>query len=285
MRRYIFCLIFACLVIAVRAENLWAVPAFSLKANEAKSPPRVIIESRQRYYLEFRGRSSGVNNVENSPVLDELLQIRFPKMTPLKMPQALLIVNSGDNKNCLPAHVERRIYIYSSEWQTYKLEFYAPDTAKFLNLRFDSADGLEVKDISLQKVTGAEILNINPDLGMNKYYFPGYGEPHKTIIQEDGSLDSTAGWLVGDPIAVEPGERLKLTVVGESPKRLLIRTNFYRDPPNDKNFISRNKTAIAISGKKKTIEYTVMAPPETRWLRLSFSAGILYHVKVEKIKE
>ncbi len=271
---------------AIGGENLWPAPPLTLKAKESKLPPRATVEPRQRYTLEFKAKSAGANTVENSPVLDEMIRTRFPKTTPLQVAEALLIINNKDNKNCLPTYVERQIQIYSSEWQTYKLEFYTPDTAEFLNIRFNSVDGLEVKDIDLQKVDNAGFLNVNPDLKMNKYYFPGYGNLHKTIIQEDGSLDISGGWTVCDPIAVEPEDRLKLTVDGEAPgMRLLIRTNFYRDPPEEKNFISRNKTAIAISGPRKNLEYVVVAPEESRWLRLSFSTGIVHAVKVEKVKE
>ncbi len=274
-----------CCTVALHAESLWTVAPLVLKAKESKVPPRATVEPRQRYTLEFKAKSAGANTVENSPVLDEMIRTRFPKTTPLQVSEALLIINDENNKNCLPGYVERQVWIYSSEWQTYKLEFYTPDTAKFLNLRFTSVDGLEVKDIDLQKVDNAEFLNVNPDLKMNKYFFPGYGNLHKTIILEDGSLDITDGWTMCDPIPVEPGDRLKLTVDGEATGRLLIRTNFYRNPPEEKNFVSRNKTAIAINGARKNLEYVVVAPEESRWLRLSFSTGIVHGVKLEKVKE
>jgi|GEM_PF-4315849 hypothetical protein len=284
MPKKLFCLFAALWFMAACGENLWPEPPFVLNAKGSKLLSRTVLEPRQRYLLEFSARSDGAT-VENSPALDTLLRFRFPKMTPIEMSSALLIVNDADNKNSLPAYLDPRIYIHSGEWQSYKWEFYAPDTAKFLNIRFAATAPLEVKDINLRKVAGAGTLNINPDLGMNQYHFPGYGNLHRTVVQEDGSLN-IGGWTICDPIPVEPGDRLNLTVEGEAPGgRLLIRTNFYRSPPDDKNFISRNKTAIAITGARKTIEYLAVAPPEARWLRLSFSTGTIYSVKLERTKE
>lgn len=269
------------------AENLWQVPPFELKANAKRSLPKITIEPRQRYHLEFKAKSSGLNVVENSPVLDELLRIRYPKMIPLKMSKAFLFIYDNGNKNIIPQYMERRVYIYSNEWQTYQWEFYAPNTAAQLNLYFESSEGLEIKEVVLKKISDAKLLNVNSELKMGKYHFPGYGNLHKTIIYENSGLDISGGWTVCDPIALNAGERIKLTVTGEAlpGKSLLIRTNFYRDPVTEKNFIRRNKNAMRINGKKRTVEFTVLSPEKTEWLRLSFGGGIIYEVKVEKINE
>ncbi len=287
MRKFLLFFIFVSLFSITGAsggENLWTVPPFKIEGKGSRLLTRVTVEPYQRYNLEFKARSAGSHTIESRPALEQLLRIRSPKMIPIESARATLIVNDAKNRNCIPTYVARTIYIYSEDWQTCNWEFYAPAAAEFLNVRFDSLDGLEVEGISLRKVTDAACLNPNPGLNMNKYHFPGYGNLYKTIVREDGGLD-IAGWTVCDPIPVEPGERLKLTVDGEAAGRLLIRTNFYRDPPDDKNFISRNKTAIAIQGPRKTLEYVVAVPPETRWLRLSLSSGTIYGVKLEKIKE
>lgn len=101
--------------------------------------------------------------------------------------------------------------IVHDEWTAYREDFYPPTGANQVQIVFvNGAEGNELTIDAIELVAVDEgPMNLNPDISFGALNFTGYSYARQARIvpkddeSEDSYLDTTEGWVIGDPIPVE----------------------------------------------------------------------------------
>lgn len=225
---------------------------------------------RGRYRFEFEAQASG----RICPADWSMLGVKAD------YPEVELLFRNAAGKRISAGRISSRFRIFHSGPVSGTLEFYAPSGAVCAELAGRGAKILRERLVP----AGNPESTIHIPLRMERPMIL----PNVEISRlGTGSFlyDASAGAIDGDPIPVEPGERLRLTVDGASGSRregLVIRTSFFL--PDGRTFLKRNAEPLRISGKRKQFVYEFIVPPKAGWLRIWLMWGIVYDYKVEKIK-
>jgi len=178
-----------------------------------------------------------------------------------------------------------------------QLEFYVPDAAaaiRVLGQANAKENVLEISAVRLEEVPADEMpsLNINPDLRLGSYNPSGYGYLHRAQFFYDKAgvpgLDLGVSWGVGDYIPVTGGARLRVRFGGEAhPDRNCFRLGltYYRDNGfGEASEVGRNRLPMQVLHRQTEGEVELQTPSGARWMRLSFTWGVLRHVYVQEVK-
>ncbi len=224
---------------------------------------------RGRYRMEFEVRATGRIYPEDW------------SLTGVKAdyPEVRLHFRNAEGKVIPAGRVSNRFRIFDTGVVSGALEFYAPPGAVKVELAGYRA---KIRKMRLVSVTEKDSLHIP----LNPYSPAILANVQISRLRDGSSLyDAGFGVVDGDPIPVEPGQQLRLTVSGARGDRkdgLVIRTNFFL--ADGKTFLRRNVEPLRISGDRKCFTYDFSMPPRAGWLRIWMMWGIVYDYRIEKIK-
>ena len=236
---------------------------FMLLADAAEVVPR------GRYRMEFEARATGRIYPEDW------------SLTGVKAdyPEVRLRFRNADGKVISTGRVSNCFRIFDTAVVSGALEFYAPPGAVKAEL---AGYKTKIRKTHIVPVTKKNSLHIP----LNPYCPVILANVQVSRLRDGSSLyDAGSGVVDGDPIPVEPGQQLRLTVSGARGDRkdgLVIRTNFFL--ADGKTFLGRNVEPLRISGDRRCFTYDFSVPPKAGWLRIWMMWGIVYDYRIEKIK-
>lgn len=258
------------------------------------------VAPRQRLRLTVRARVATGPSLEALPQIADLfgLMVWNQGLVPMRFPRLAFEFREKDGKRRRDElYSVREIAVCSREFQDLRLEFHVPDDAaaiRVLGQANAKENVLEVSAVRLEEVPADErpCLNINPDLRLGRYNPSGYGYMHRAQFFYDGTgvpgIDLGVSWGVGDYIPVTGGSRLRVRFGGKAhPDRQYFRLNatYYRDNGfGDDSEVGRNRLPMQVPHRQTEGEVELLAPPEARWMRLSFTWGVLRHVYVQEVE-
>ena len=172
---------------------------------------------------------------------------------------------------------------FSNKFEPGSFEFYAPDGAVKLVLR---KAGVVVRNLKVTEIPVGENLALpsNPCISGPIRNAVISINPDKTVVFDT----SVSGVVQCLPIPVQPGQRYRLTIVGESGTRngkkssLLCRYYFYKTS-SDGKALSSNKEGLRTGNPKKPLSYEILAPAGAKWFTIWCMWGKFRSYKLEKI--
>ena len=253
---------------------------------------QVPVEPNTIYKVVISAEVEGPDTVENDPAVIEALRVRDKRKLGKPLPGwTIMQFNEADK------HFTSELASWASFCRKGKFEyvhlFYTPAAARSIVLRCHNYGNLtnlvKFYKFTLEKVEG-DTCNVNPDFAVGAYNWSGYsyGGNLWRIVEENGKaiLKCNDSWVMGDPIAVKPGEKYTLTVTGSRPGKLTAtaRVLFLPEGSSFKGTASKE----VISFKKgefetQSIQFTV--PEGTARLRTSLSRGDFKEVKLIREKQ
>ena len=172
---------------------------------------------------------------------------------------------------------------FSNDFVPGSFEFYAPDgSAKLLLFK----SGVVVRNLKVTEIpVGDDLaLPVNPCITGPVRNAVITVNPDKTTV-----FDVSANGVVESlPIAVEGGQRYRLTIRGIAGTRLgkksslLCRYYFYKST-SDRKALSSNKESLRTGSLKKPLVYEILAPKEAKWFTIWCMWGKFVSYKLEKI--
>src|SRR5699024_7345227 len=104
--------------------------------------------------------------------------------------------------------------------------FYTPvgaDRVKVVFYNGSSKNRVVIDNVLLAPVRVEGFVNINPEFSLGRFNYSGYVHAHTSpiILKDDGSgdgyLDTAHGWVMGDPIPVQPRRKYVITYRARRP--------------------------------------------------------------------
>ena len=266
----------------------------------------ISVQARHRYRVTVRARVKAGPSLETQPAMSEPLGQNLWAWKRLAWKVPIIAyeyrvgadpANNKEGKYLWARYHGPAVPVYSNQFQDYRIEFYAFDTAGAVRF-FIRANAPE----NVVEVASAEIveldpekekyLNANPDLKFGPFNPSGWGYAHNGIFGSDDLgpfIDLGTSWAIGDAIPVTPGDRLKFSYKGEPAAGrpyMNFGATFFRTPqfePKGPDRIGTNKLPMRVTKAKPEGSLELVVPPDAAWMRLSFSNGCMRYFEVEKI--
>ena len=255
------------------------------------------VAPRQRYRITVSARIKAGNAVENTPAMEELLgqMVWNPGNFPWKLP-VIDYEYRGSGKRLFIRYHNTKLNVFSSKFREYKFDIYTLDNADALRFFVRANDKNNVVEIGKCEIVKVDMskekyLNANADFSLGDYNPGGFGYAHKGVFGKDNAgwyIDLGNSWAVCDAIPVTPGDKLKFSYAGEAAanrRYMKFGVTFFDNPQFDskKGKIGTNKLPMRLTAKEKSGSLIVPVPEGAKWMRPSFSEGLMRCIRIEKI--
>ena len=255
------------------------------------------VAPRQRYRITVSARIKAGNAVENTPAMEELLgqMVWNPGNFPWKLP-VIDYEYRGSGKRLFIRYHNTKLNVFSSKFREYKFDIYTLDNADALRFFVRANDKNNVVEIGKCEIVKVDMskekyLNANADFSLGDYNPGGFGYAHKGVFGKDNAgwyIDLGNSWAVCDAIPVTPGDKLKFSYAGEAAanrRYMKFSVTFFDNPQFDpkKGKIGANKLPMRLTAKEKSGSLIVPVPEGAKWMRPSFSEGLMRCIRIEKI--
>ncbi|MBE6363001.1 MAG: hypothetical protein E7054_05040 [Lentisphaerae bacterium] len=255
------------------------------------------VAPRQRYRITVSARIKAGNALENTPAMEELLGLMVwnPGNFPWKLP-AIDYEYRGSGKRLFIRYHNTKLNVFSSKFREYKFDIYTLDNADALRFFVRANDKNNVVEIGKCEIVKVDMskekyLNANADFSLGDYNPGGFGYAHKGVFGKDNAgwyIDLGNSWAVCDAIPVTPGDKLKISYAGEAAanrRYMKFGVTFFDNPQFDlkKGKIGTNKLPMRLTAKEKSGSLIVPVPEGAKWMRPSFSEGLMRCIRIEKI--
>lgn len=255
------------------------------------------VAPRQRYRITVVARIKAGNALENTPAMEELLgqMVWNPGNFPWKLP-AIDYEYRGSGKRLFIRYHNTKLNVFSSKFREYKFDIYTLDNADALRFFVRANDKNNVVEIGKCEIVKVDMskekyLNANADFSLGDYNPGGFGYAHKGVFGKDNAgwyIDLGNSWAVCDAIPVTPGDKLKISYAGEAAanrRYMKFGVTFFDNPQFDlkKGKIGTNKLPMRLTAKEKSGSLIVPVPEGAKWMRPSFSEGLMRCIRIEKI--
>lgn len=255
------------------------------------------VAPRQRYRITVSARIKAGNALENTPAMEELLGLMVwnPGNFPWKLP-AIDYEYRGSGKRLFIRYHNTKLNVFSSKFREYKFDIYTLDNADALRIFVRANDKNNVVEIAKCEIVKVDMskekyLNANADFSLGDYNPGGFGYAHKGVFGKDNAgwyIDLGNSWAVCDAIPVTPGDKLKISYAGEAAanrRYIKFGVTFFDNPQFDlkKGKIGTNKLPMRLTAKEKSGSLIVPVPEGAKWMRPSFSEGLMRCIRIEKI--
>ena len=255
------------------------------------------VKPRQRYRITVSARIKAGTALENTPAMEELLgqMVWNPGSFPWKLP-VIDYEYRGNGKRFIIRYHSMRINIFSSNFREYKFDIYTLDNVDTLRFFVRANDKKNVVEVGKCEIVQVDMdkekyLNANGDFSLGDYNPGGFGYAHKGIFGKDNDgwfIDMGNSWAICDAIPVTPGDKLKISYAGEvvaNRRYMKFGVTFFDNPQFDlkKGKIGANKLPMRLTAKEKSGSTIVPVPAGAKWMRPSFSGGLIRYIKIEKV--
>jgi|GEM_PF-2059383 len=265
------------------------------------------VQARHRYRVTVRARVKEGPALETQPAMEEPLRQSlwgFQKRLAWKLPAITFEYRAGadpannkEGKFLWALYHGPAVPVYSNQFQDYRLEFYAFDTATAVRFFIRANAPENVVEIASAEIVEVDTkkekyLNANPELKFGPFNPSGWGYAHNGIFGSDDFgpfIDLGTSWAVCDAIPVTPGDRLRFSYKGEPAAGrpyMSFGATFFKTPqfaPKGPDRVGTNKLPMRVAKGKPEGSIELVVPPDAAWMRLSFSNGCMRYFKVEKI--
>ena len=255
------------------------------------------VKPRQRYRITVSARIKAGNALENTPAMEDLLgqMVWNPGNFPWKLP-VIDYEYRGSGKRLFIRYHNTKLNVFSSKFREYKFDIYTLDNADALRFFVRANDKNNVVEIGKCEIVKVDMskekyLNANADFSLGDYNPGGFGYAHKGVFGKDNAgwyIDLGNSWAIGDAIPVTPGDKLKISYAGEAAanrRYMKFGVTFFDNPQFDskKGKVGANKLPMRLTAKEKSGSMIVPVPEGAKWMRPSFSEGLMRYIKIEKV--